>query len=149
MPKKTELKDGKKKKIQPYLSPPLYESFKDYVAKLSLTESGVAEEAIARYLEDRYDSETILKRLSAIERQNIRHERDLKILLEAFTLFLKIWYSHTPEIAEENKATAKERGALRFEGFLDALSKIISGSDRSLIDDLVRDNVIAGSKSDT
>lgn len=133
--------DGKKKKIQPYLSPGLFERFKKYVDAHGLTDSGVVEEALIRFLDDRYDNETLLKRLGVVERQGHRIEGNMSTMLEAFTLFIKIWYSHTPELGEEDKEAARERASLRFDAFLDALRVSMSGTKRGLMDDLVRDKI--------
>lgn len=132
--------DSRKKKIQPYISADLYDRFKGYAKKSRTTASGVIEEALTQYLDESYDAAAILKRLTSLESRGKRLERDSRILMEVMLLFIKVWYAHTPEIAESEKETARRAGKERYDTFIDAVAQILKG-EGSVFSDLVKENV--------
>lgn len=138
---KKSLKRGRKKqKIQPYLSPDLYDRFKDFAQKSRGTESGIVEDALNCYLDDSYDAVAVLKRLTSLESRNKRIERDLHIMTEIILLYVKVWYAHAPEIKEEDRGAAEELASKRYRAFVDSIRTVLSNQG-PLIEHLVKESV--------
>jgi len=132
---------SRKKKIQPYISADLCERFRAFAKKNRTTASGVIEDALQQYLDESYDASAILKRLTALESRSKRVERDMRILMEVQLLFIKVWYAHTPEIAESEKDMAKKSSKERYDTFIDAVGQLLKGQG-SVFNDLVAENVM-------
>lgn len=129
----------KRAKIQGYISPDLEKRLKQYCkAHNNCSESSVAEAAIQQFLDDTNDTALLLRRLDRQGRALERLQRDLDIQMEAFAVFTQIWFSHMPQLADEQKAAARHQGENRYKQYLDHVSKQFSSGHRFL-DDLVKD----------
>lgn len=135
----------RRKNIHPYISDEIYNKFKKYCASLDLTESSVVEAVLQKF----FDAETkdfplLLKRLDRLQRAIGRVERDLSMVTEAFSVFVQIWFAHTPKIDESERDASKRQAGDRYNQFVDYVaSKLTSG--HRFIDDLVQFDLTEGS----
>jgi hypothetical protein len=135
----------RRKNIHPYISDEVFKRFKKYCASLDLTESSVAEAALQKFFDgDNNDFPLLLKRLDRLQRALGRTERDLSMLSEAFSVFVQLWFAHTPKIDESEKDASKRQAGDRYNQFIDFVaSKLTSG--HRFIDDLVQFDLTDGS----
>jgi hypothetical protein len=129
-----------RRNIHPYLSDPLIERFKAYCAATGATESSVAEAALQQFLDDSKDFTLVMRRLDRMGRTLGRLERDLGMLSEAFSVFVQLWFAHTPKIAEVEKDASKRQAWDRYLQYVDFVASKLSTGHR-FIDDLVQDDI--------
>lgn len=129
-----------RKNIHPYLNQRLYDRFKGYCWKMGVTESSVVEEALTRFLDEQGDMPLVLRKIDRQTRSIERMDRDVKALSEAFSVFVQVYFAHTPEIPEDEKQIAQHDARSRYLKFLDYVAEQIS-SGHTLVDDLVKDSV--------
>jgi hypothetical protein len=122
--------------IHPVLSPEIYRRVKEYSAKRGMSLGAIVEQALRRYLDDSGDADLILTRLEQNGRATDRVRRDLELLSEFMSVFVRMWFAHTPQIIEQERDTANRQGSKRFEAMLDFVSKRFSGGHR-LTEDIV------------
>jgi len=135
----------RRKNIHPYISDEILKRFKKYCSSMNLTESSVVEAALQKYFDaDSKDFPLLLKRLDRLQRALGRIERDLSMLAEAFSVFVQLWFAHTPKIDEDEKDASKRQAGDRYNQFVDFVaSKLTSG--HRFIDDLVQFDLTDGS----
>ncbi len=126
--------------IHPVLSLDVYRRVKAYSAKRGMSLGAIVEEALRRYLDDSGDVALILGRLDRNGRGLERLKRDLELLSEFQSVFVRMWFAHTPQIVESERETAQRLGAKRFEQMLDFVSKRFSAGHR-LSEDLVGETI--------
>jgi predicted DNA-binding protein len=126
--------------IHPVLSPDIYRRLKAYSAKRGMSLGAIVEEALRRYLDDSGDVALILGRLDRNGRAGERLKRDVELLSEFMSVFVRMWFAHTPQIVDAEREGANRRGAKRFEQMLDFVSKRY-GAGHRLTDDLVGDTI--------
>jgi hypothetical protein len=59
-------------------------------------------------------------------------------LSEAFALFVKLWFAHTPNVAEDAKGAARRSAESRYRQFVEHVAEQFTGGARFL-DDLPRE----------
>jgi hypothetical protein len=126
--------------IHPVLSLDVYRRVKAYSAKRGMSLGAIVEEALRRYLDDSGDVALILGRLDRNGRALERLKRDLELLSEFESVFVRMWFAHTPQILESERDAAQRLGTKRFEQMLDFVSKRVSAGHR-LTDDLVGETI--------
>lgn len=72
------------------------------------------------------------RRLDRIGRQIDMVDEDLAVLGETVSLFVYFWLAATPPQPESAQASARAKGAERFEGFMQTLGKRLATGDRFL-----------------
>jgi hypothetical protein len=68
----------------------------------------VAEEALTQYLDGIADTSLLLRRIDRLGRGAARAQRDIELLSEAFAVFTKLWFAHTPPVPDDMKVLALE-----------------------------------------
>ena len=125
-----------RQKIHPHLDDELRRRFKQYCAAKDVTESSVVEAALEQYLGGTDDKTLLLKRLDRLGRGVSRLEHGVEVLTEAFGLFVRSYYMHTPEVQTDARDSARRSAGHRWEVFLDSLRAAVAGEGR-LVKDLV------------
>lgn len=129
-----------RRNIHPYLSDNIYDRFKSYCAATGSTESSVAEAALQQFLDDSKDFTLVMRRLDRLGRNIGRIERDLEIFSEAFSIFVQMWFAHTPKISESERDVSQRQAWDRYQQFVDYVaSKLASG--HRFINDMIQDNI--------
>jgi hypothetical protein len=126
---------------QPYLGPEDSKRLIEYCAATNTTESGVVREALRRYWADApTDATLIMGRLDRVQRAQTRTQRDLELLTEAFAVFVKFWFAHTPSVAEGSHKAARTMAEARYKQFVDYVSSQFAAG-RRFLEDLPQDMV--------
>lgn len=128
----------KRKNIHPYLSPELFQRFKSYCSKRNISQSSVVEAALQEYLDDNSDIRLLLRRLDRQGRHLDQVERDVTALAEAFSVFVQLWFAHTPRLGDEDKKGAEKEAWNRYSQFVEYVARQLGGGHR-FINDLVED----------
>ena len=111
-------------------------------AATNTSESAVIREALHRYWGDSpaSDAALIMGRLDRVSRAQTRAQRDLELLTEAFAVFVKLWFAHTPAIAEGARQSARTTAEGRYMHFVEFVASQFSAG-RRFLEDLPRDVV--------
>jgi hypothetical protein len=127
-------------RLQSYIEPSLGQRLKAFCAAQGLTEGAVVQAALEQYFDGTGDATLVMRGLARLGRAEARTQRDVELLSEAFGIFLRTWFAHTPPIPEEAKASARTSAQARFEQFVTHLGEKFSGGHRFL-DDLPRESL--------
>jgi hypothetical protein len=90
----------------------------------------IVDESLRQYLDQSGEVAQVLARLDRLGRSIDHLKRDLELLSEFQGVFVRIWFAHTPPIAESEKELAQRQGAKRFEQMLDFVSRRIQTGHR-------------------
>jgi hypothetical protein len=131
---------GGRVRLQPYVEAALAKRIDQFCAATNATESAVVAVALGQYLDGTSDATLLLRRLDRLGRALARSHRDLEFLSEAFSVFLRIWFAHTPTIPENSKGSARESAESRYRQFVEHLVEQFSGG-RRFLDDLPHESV--------
>jgi uroporphyrinogen-III decarboxylase len=94
-----------------------------------LSESAVVQEALAKYLDDTYDGELLIRRMDGLGHDVARILRDVNVAADAFGIFVQFWFAHTPKLGDEQKSSAERSALERYKRFVDhAAAKVASGT---------------------
>lgn len=116
----------KKAQISVYLDPAIMMMLADHAAHRDLSQSMIAEAAIASFLSpdaaERREA-VIVKRLDQLDRRMTRLERDSGIAVETLAVFIKFWLATTPALPEPAAQAARAKAAERYDQFVTALGR--------------------------
>ena len=130
------------RKFQTYLDDDLDKNLRQYCAKTGKSISSVANAAMRAYLDETTDTKLLFRRLDKHTRALTKANRDIQLMAEALSVFVKIWFAHTPRIPDSDKDNAQRYAAQRYEQFCDYVAKQISGG-HYFVDDLAEDAPIS------
>lgn len=123
------------------LPPDLSGQLADYAGRKRVSQALVVETALASFLSpdgsERMEA-ALGRRLDRISRQLDRTEHHVEISNEAVALFVRFWLTVTPPLPDSAKAGAQASGRERYENFIAALERRLSGG-RTLSRELSRD----------
>lgn len=122
--------------IHAFIDDDIYERLKALTARRGLSDCSVIETALKQYLDQSSDAALIMRRLDRSGRRVEKIRSDVEILTEFVSLWARLWFAHTPQIADSQKTTAKLQAARRYQEFLGYVEKRLAGSNR-LATDLV------------
>lgn len=118
-----------------YLDREVSDALEALAASPGATKSGIVNDAVKAYLARRGSREIddLLKvRLDRISRDIARAGRDLEVLLESLSLFVRYQLTVTAPLPEADSA-ARAVGRERFEAFVAQVGRQIAGGRRSII----------------
>lgn len=72
------------------------------------------------------------RRLDKLGRQIDTFDEDLAVLGETVSLFIRFWLTVTSPLPESAQATARVKGAERFDGFMQSRGRRLATGDRFL-----------------
>lgn len=118
-----------------YFDPDLLARVEALSLRRQVSKSAIIEAAVASFLSG--DSAEKLeaalsRRMDKLGRQVDALDEDLAILGETFSLFIRIWLAATPPLPENAQASARAKGAERFDGFMQSLGRRLATGDRFL-----------------
>ena len=125
-------------RLQPYVDAPLAKQLAAYSAATGRTTSFVVQAALRQYLDRTDDKMLLVQRLNKLGRAWNRTQRDLEIHMEAFAIYVKLWFAHTPHIPDNAKDFARREAESRFAQFQEYLVEQFQGG-RRFVDDLPRE----------
>jgi hypothetical protein len=123
-----------------HLSALLRDRLSGYCAASHLTERAVFEAAIEQYISGTSDLTLVLRRLDRLGRATERVHREVQLLSAAFTVFVRLWFAHTPSLRDEAKPAARADAESRYKQFKDYVAQEFTGGPRFL-DDLPRETI--------
>lgn len=126
---------AKKTQVSVYLDPPIHGQLADYAARRSLSQSLVAEAAIASFLSPDAAEQreaAIAKRLDQTDRRMARLERDVGIAVETLAVFIRFWLATTPTLPEPAANATRAKAAERYDAFVAALGRRLAKGPRLL-----------------
>lgn len=127
-------------RVWTYLSAPLRDRLSSFCAASNVTERAVFEAAIEQYISGTSDLTLVLRRIERLYRAADRLHEDVELLQAAFTVFVQLWFAHTPGLSEERKAAAREEAESRYQHFKVYVTQEFAGG-RRLLDDLPREAI--------
>lgn len=130
-----------KTRMNVYFEPDLLKKVEALALRRNVSKSAVIEAAVASFLSadasERLEA-VFARRMDKLGRQVDGLDEDLAILGETLSLFIRFWLTVTPPLPDSAQASARAKGAERFDGFLQSLGRRIATGDRCL-KDLSRD----------
>lgn len=118
-----------------YFDPALLKQVEALSLRRQVSKSAIVEAAVASFLSgdtnDRLEA-AMSRRLDRIGRQIGTLDEDLAVLGETVSLFVNIWLASTPPLPESAQASARAKGAERFERFMQTLGRRLASGDRFL-----------------
>ena len=109
-----------------------------YAAAHGLSKSRVVEAALRGYFDDTTDTALLFRRLDKHTRTLSRLSRDLELLSEAFAVFVRLWFAHTPRLEEAERGSAQMIAEERYGQFCAYVAEQLARGHR-LVDDLAED----------
>src|SRR5260370_22739894 len=106
-------------RIHPYVDREAARRLAEYRAASGIASSTVVQAALRQYLDRTSDTTLILRRLDRLGPADARAHRDLELLSEAFAVWVKVWFAHTPRITDDAKESARRTAESRFAPFLE------------------------------
>jgi hypothetical protein len=125
-------------RLHPYVEEAVAKRLSAHCAATGIPSSSVVEAAIRQYLDGTSDRTLILRLLNRLGRAEARTQRDLEVLSEAFGVWVRIWFAHTPSMEGAAKELARRTAESRFAQFVEHVVERFSGRERFL-DDLPRE----------
>jgi hypothetical protein len=135
-------------RVWTYLPATLRDRLSSYCAASNITERAVFEAAIEQYISGTTDMTLVLRRIERLYRAADRVHEDVELLQAAFTVFVQLWFAHTPSLREELKPAAREEAESRYQHFKDYVTQEFAGG-RRLLDDLPREAIADDAELDT
>src|SRR5579859_5299145 len=127
-------------RLLPYVEPELAQRLNKFCAASDATESAVVGAAIRQYLDGTSDATLLLRRLDRLGRALDRDHRDIELLSEAFAVFVRVWFAHTPTVPEDGKKLARTTAESSYRQFVEHVIEQFSGG-RRFLDDLPRESI--------
>lgn len=118
-----------------YFDPSLLKQVDALAMRRKVSASAIVEAAVASFLSGDTTEKleaAMSRRLDKLGRQIDTLDEDLAVLGETLSLFILIWLSSTPTLPESSQASARAKGAERYDGFMQRLGKRLATGDRFL-----------------
>lgn len=124
-----------KTRMNVYFDPDLLKKVEALALRRNISKSAVIEAAVASFLSadasERLEA-VFARRMDRIGRQIDGLDEDLAIVGETLSLFIRFWLTITPPLPDSAQASARAKGAERFENFLQTLGRKLATGDRFL-----------------
>ena len=114
------------KPIHPRLPPELNQQIRLYCQNKRLTMSEFVKAAAETYLSGTDDVTMLYRGHERIVRALQIRQRDGDVMMEALTMFVKIWFAHTPSLPESQKDAARAQAASRYQSYCEAVARNLS-----------------------
>jgi len=124
-----------KTRMNVYFDPDLLKKVEALALRRNVSKSAVIEAAVASFLSadasERLEA-VFARRMDRIGRQIDGLDEDIAIVGETLSLFIRFWLTITPPLPDSAQASARAKGAERFESFLQTLGRRLATGDRFL-----------------
>lgn len=127
-------------RVQPYVPTELAKRLEAHCAATGVTESAGVTAALEQWLDGTSDKTLLLRRLDRLGRAIERVHRDEEFLSEAFSVFVRIWFAHTPNVPEDGRRVARASAEGRYGQFVQHVVQQFSGG-RRFVDDLPQEPI--------
>lgn len=124
-----------KTRMNVYFDPDLLKKVEALALRRNISKSAIIEAAVASFLSadasERLEA-VFARRMDRIGRQIDELDEDIAIVGETLSLFIRFWLTITPPLPDSAQASARAKGAERFENFLQTLGRRLATGDRFL-----------------
>lgn len=124
-----------KTRMNVYFDPVLLKKIDALATRRNISKSAVVEAAVNSFLSadasERMEA-ALSRRMDKLGPQIEGLDEDLAILGETVSLFIRFWLTVTPPLPETAQASARAKGAERFEGFMQSLGRKLATGVRFL-----------------
>lgn len=124
-----------KTRMNVYFDPDLLKKVEALALRRNISKSAVIEAAVASFLSadasERLEA-VFARRMDRIGRQIDELDEDIAFVGETLSLFIRFWLTITPPLPDSAQASARAKGAERFESFLQTLGRRLATGDRFL-----------------
>jgi hypothetical protein len=120
--------------IHAFVADDVHGRLKAYCARRGLSDCAVIEESLKQHLDQSTDAALIMRRLDRTGRRIDKIRADLELLTEFVSLWVRLWFAHTPQIPDAQKGAAQTSAAKRYEQFLAFVTKRLSGTQRLAVE---------------
>jgi len=127
-------------RLHPRIDPELGERLATVAAARRTSEQALVETALRQFLDGTRDGALILRQLDRQGREQQKTHRDLRLLAEAFAIFVKIWFAHTAPVPEDGKRAARLLAESRYKQFVEHVTEEFARGKR-FFDDLPREEI--------
>lgn len=118
-----------------YFDPALLKQVEALALRRNISKSAIVEAAVASFISGDTTEKleaAMSRRLDKLGRQIDTLDEDLAVPGETLALFVRSWLIFTPPLSDNAQASARAKGAERFDGFLQSLGKRLATGDRFL-----------------
>lgn len=119
-------------RIHPYVDAVLAQRLAVHCASTGLSTSAVVERALGEHLGDEKRTLAVFLGLERIGRAIERTHRDLELLMEAFGIWVKIWFAHMPRIGGDDLDLVRRSAESRFMEFVEEVAQDYSSGHHFL-----------------
>ncbi|HXX67216.1 MAG TPA: hypothetical protein VEK07_08545 [Polyangiaceae bacterium] len=138
VPAAARAREPGRSRVWAFLPPALRERLASHCAAAATAESAVVTAALHQYFENAGDKELVLRRLDRLD-QAVGHTlRALDLQCEAFAVFMKIWFAHTPSVGADGRRAALALSENRYRQFVEYVAARMASGAR-LARDLPRE----------
>jgi len=127
-------------RLQSYVEPELAQRVDRFCAASGLSESMLVRSSLLQRLDGTGDVTLMLRRFDRLGRAQERGDRNVQIMLEAFALFVQLWFAHTPNLPEDAKRAARMSAESRYRQFVEQVAERLTGG-RRFLDDLPQERL--------
>ena len=121
-------------RIHPCIKRTLRARLRQHCASVNATETAVVELAIEKHIDGTADKTLLLRRLDRIGRAIDRLGHSIDLHMEAYAIWVKLWFAHTPSVPEEAKRSARSLAESRFKQYIDHVTAEYTAGRRFLQD---------------
>ena len=126
-------------RLQGYISRDHERALKKYLAAHpKKSKSSVIEAALSDFLNNTSDSDVLYRRLDRQQRAVGKVMRDLEVLQEAFAVFVRLWFAHTPRVGEDERDSAQAFAQHRYAQFCEYVGEQLTQGHK-FVDDVAVD----------
>jgi hypothetical protein len=122
------------------ISPQTRKRLREHCAARGISSRAGLEAALTEYLDDVGDPTLLMRRLDRLGRAIARTQRDTEIFMETFMVFVKLWFAHTPVVADEHKRAAQASAEARYKQFVGYVQDLLARGHRAF-DDFPREPI--------
>lgn len=122
-------------RIHPRISQKNYERLLAHTRGTQVSQSEISDQALSLYFSDEHVEayETaLLKRLDRGTHAMRRVERDVRLLTDAFTLYLQYFFTVIPDIPQSQSDVRAAQGVKHFHDFLDRYREFVKGGGANI-----------------
>lgn len=116
-----------------WLSPAIAEQLAEFAIRRRVSRAEIVEAALASFLSpdgsERMEA-AFSRRIDRVLRKLEELDHSVEVGNEALALFVRFWLTATPQVPDSSTPSAQAKGKERYEGFVQALARRLSGSER-------------------
>ena len=126
-------------RLQGYISRENDRALKKYIAAHPRkSKSSVIDAALSEFFSNTTEADVLYRRLDRQQRAIGKLGRDLEILQEAFAVFVRLWFAHTPRVGEGERESAQTYAQQRYAQFCDYVGRQVA-QGHQFVDDIAYD----------